>query len=354
MNCPQPRFRSPLTRLLCALLLAAASAAVSEAGVGASSPPDTGLVRRIVPAPVVPDGLVAGRPTDFVIDLDTALDPNVPGRALRAGGTIEVTLPDAFTRDPGVPFRTLFSDPSCMPSTVTCNTVILLQGWPQHPVGFPPPNMPNLWTVAFDAATNTVVVTALQDLPARPPSEPGIKQLHLLLAGFTNPRPGLYRVGVITETGPNGAPETGWGRLRVRPRVRSSLAIAGSFNPGAPNTLYQTTTPGSPTPLPYDLLVWDEGGAPLLNVTARQISPDLAVLVEGERAVGLVTIDAPSGASGQQVTTPTPSFAVSSPVIGVPTARLTVFFTAGEVPGEYVLRFRLFGGNALRTIVVAR
>ena len=152
------------------------------------------------------------------------MDPVVAGRSLRAGRTIRVRLPRAVERDPAVLFRALFSDPSCVPSNVQCNTAILLQGWPQHPIGFPPPNIPNLWTVHFKEDTNSVVVTALQDLLANPRREPGIKQIHMLLTGFTNPLPGLCRVGVVAETGPDGEPETGWGRLLVRPRLRPTIA----------------------------------------------------------------------------------------------------------------------------------
>jgi len=102
------------------------------------------VVAGIDSAPIVADGTTTGRVTDFVIDLAIDMDPAVPGRTLRAGRTIRVTLPEAFERDPAVPFGTLFNNPACAPSNVQCNTAVLLQGWPQHPVGFPPPNMPTL------------------------------------------------------------------------------------------------------------------------------------------------------------------------------------------------------------------
>jgi hypothetical protein len=304
-----------------------------------------GIVESVTNAPVVPDGTSAGAITDFVINLDSDMNPAVAGRTLRAGKTIRVSLPAAFRRDPAVPFRTLFSDPSCVPLNIQCNTAFLLQGWPQHPVGFPPSNMPNLWTVGFDPASNTIIIRALQDLPVNPPPEPGIKQIHLLLAGFTNPRPGLYRVRMVAETGHEGEPEIGWGRLLVLPRAGPAIAIASAFNPGAPNTIYQTAQPGDRTPLPYDLLLWDRTGAPMLNVTVHQIAPHFAELLQDGRVVGLVTIETPPGAQGQQVWSHVPSFPIASPVVGRPTARLTVFFNAGDVPGDYVIRFRLLGGR---------
>ena len=56
----------------------------------------SGIVTSVRNAPVVPDGTVAGAQTDFVITLDTSLDPAVPGRELPALHTIKVTLPEGF------------------------------------------------------------------------------------------------------------------------------------------------------------------------------------------------------------------------------------------------------------------
>ena len=96
----QSPFRALLAYLLVALLLTAPAAATTSSDE-AGGPPEPGLVRQIVGAPVVPVGLVTGRPTDVVIDLDAALDPSLPGRTPRAGGTIRVTLLEAFERHPG-------------------------------------------------------------------------------------------------------------------------------------------------------------------------------------------------------------------------------------------------------------
>ena len=51
----------------------------------AGGPPSGDLVSSIVKAPIVPDGTVAGAATDFVITLDTPLDPSVdaPGASGR-------------------------------------------------------------------------------------------------------------------------------------------------------------------------------------------------------------------------------------------------------------------------------
>ncbi len=90
-----------------------AAAALSFALVGAS------LVLRISDTPVEPsavipeitlppldvrvskantseDGYALGRPTDVVFDLGMSLDPADPGRTLRAGDSIRITLPEEF------------------------------------------------------------------------------------------------------------------------------------------------------------------------------------------------------------------------------------------------------------------
>ena len=65
----------------------------------------SGIVTSVRGAPVVPDGTVAGAQTDFVITLDTSLDPAVPGRELPALHTIKVTLPEGFVNTGALPLR---------------------------------------------------------------------------------------------------------------------------------------------------------------------------------------------------------------------------------------------------------
>jgi len=92
------------------------------------------IVSSIVKAPVVADGDVAGVATDLVIDLDTSLNPAVPGRTLLAGRTIKITLPDQFVDTGSLPLQDVFSSPTCIPGNLQCSTAVLLQGWPQHPI----------------------------------------------------------------------------------------------------------------------------------------------------------------------------------------------------------------------------
>jgi hypothetical protein len=313
----------------------------------ADGPPTDGLVGSIVKAPIIPDGAVAGAATDVVITLDTSLDPSVPGRTLLEGRTIKVTLPDGFKETAGLPFASPGSSPDCRPGNVQCNTGVLLQGWPQHPIA--PPFQK--YAFSYEADTNTIVYTALQDLVPNPPLEPGIKQMHLILVGFQNPGPGRYRVWVEAETGPGGAVESGWGNLHIIPKIRPSINITSAFNAGTPNTIYQEATPGALTPLPYDFLLWNRDGEPFTDVTIKTVNPRHSLLMQGNRVVGHVRVDAPRGATGQEVISETPSFPVDSPVLVVPTARLTAQFRAGSAPGLYVVTFELNGGNSVQMFV---
>jgi len=266
--------------------LALSIAILSQVSAAEATGPGTGIVRSIVKAPVVSDGDVAGEVTDIVINLDTSLDPAVPGRGLSAGNQIRVMLPEAF-ENTGLPIASVFT--GCAPN---CSAAILLQGWPQHPVGFPPPTIAGKWTV-FGEGTHTIVIEALQDIVPAPPGEPGIKQIHLLLFGFRNPHPGHYEIQVEAETGPGGAVEAGAGMVHILPDPRPNLSVTSVFNLGSPNTIYQETETLSLTPFPYDFLLWDQNGQPFTGVEILGKR-----LVKGRRTVGQVSVVGPSGAMG--------------------------------------------------------
>lgn len=315
------------------------------------------IISSVVKAPVAADGDVVDAATDLVINLDTSLDPAVPGRTLLAGHTIKVTLPDEFVNTGSLPLHDLFGSPTCVPGNLQCSTAVLLQGWPQHPI-LPrvPPAPPGTGAPQYSLSlegSNIIVFTANVDLiPGVPLSGPGIKQIHLILNGFRNPsRPGLYPIAVEAETGINGEVERGIGSVHIRPRISPSINVTSAFNPGAPNTIYQTTAPSELTPLPYDFLLWDRAGNPFEGVSVEMIHPHDGLLKQGEEVIGHVVIRTPNGATGQEVFTTGPSLLVNSPVTGVPTARLTVFFRAGIAIGEYVVTFALNGGNAVQMFV---
>jgi hypothetical protein len=307
---------------------------------------DTGIVAGAVKAPITPDGDVAGAPTDFVINLDTSLDPSVPGRTLLTGNTVKITLPDDFVNLGGPVLNPGPPPSSCPPPAGTCSTGVLLQGWPQHPI---PPSPAN-YTVSVEG-TNTIVYTATTDLVPAPPAEPGLKQMHLILRNFVNPGPGRYELTVEAETGPGGAVETGVAVVHIKPNPRASINVTSVFNAGAPNTIYQTAAPGATAPLNYDFLMWDRHGEPAVGVDIRQVNDNHALLLDGRRVVGHVKIDAPRGASGQQIRALGPSTPLVGPILNLDTARLTAQFTAGDTPGVYTTTFSMNNGTSVQMFV---
>jgi hypothetical protein len=304
-----------------------------------------------VKAPVAPDGVTAGAQTDFVISF-ADLDPGVPGIDLRAGGTVRITLPDAFvnTGDPVLP-----SSPACGPPLVVdCSTAVFLQGWPQSPrTDFP--------NVTWEAATNTFVLTAVNDWLAAPPQAPGVKQVHLIALGFLNPeRPGSYPVDVTIQPDPS-SPETisGSGRVRILQRNRPSINVLSTVNPGPPppfpNSIYQTVQRADGAPLDlltYGFYLWGYDREPLVGATIDMNSPRHGLIRGADgHAVGTVSISAPGGARDLALVSGT-SVEVPANITGLPVGLLRAEFSPDpDVAGDYELRFRLFGGNLQRMFV---
>jgi len=315
--------------------------------VGAHPSEGSGIVASVVKAPIDPAGDVAGERTDFVINLDTSLDPTVDGRTLLAGKTIKVTLPDDFVYLGGP----ITNPGACPPAAGTCGTGVLLQGWPQNPI---PPSPAN-YTLSLEG-TQTIVYTATRDLVPGDASlnGPGIKQMHLILTNFVNPKPGRYEFLVEAETGVGGALETGVGVVRVLPKPRASINVTSVKNPPPPfpNTIYQTTTVGSDAPLDWSFLVWDRQGAPALGVEINQVNSRSAQLIQGGKVVGHVSIQAPKGATGQEVSGG-PSVAFVAPVKSEDTGLLTVEFKAGDTAGLYTTTLRMNNGNSVTMYVTA-
>ena len=315
------------------------------------------LISSIAKAPIGPDGNVAGAITDIVIDLDTSLDPAVTGRSLLAGHTIKVTLPEQFINQQLLPVADVFSSPSCVPGNLQCTTAVLLQGWPQHPI-LPaiPPAPPGSGAPQYSLSLeepNTLVFTANVDItPGAALTGPGIKQVHLLFYGFTNPsKPGYYPVSINAETGPDGALETGTAMVHIIPRTRPSINVTSAFNPGSPNTFYQKTLPGELTPLPYDFLLWDRNGAAIEGVSAEMVNTNHALLKLDKRVIGHVNITAPKDATGHEIFTEQASSLTNAPISGIPAGRLTSFFRAGHSTGQYELNFVINGGNSVQMFV---
>lgn len=314
-----------------------------------AAPASDGIVRQIMKAPVVPDGDVAGSPSDIVIDLNTSLDPNVPGRTLLKGKSIKVTFPDAFKRT-GIPLEH-FTAGKCPQQ---CAAVALLQGWPQHPFPFPK------YDLTFEG-TQTIVITANEDLKANPPLDPGLKQIHLLASSHTNPAAGTYVVKVSAETGTNGALETGSGTLTILAAIRPSINPASALSqPPGLNAIYQQASVGQEIGRPFDFLLWGADGKPLTGVIVAPADAATfakytgGLLKQGDNVVGGIIGSAPQGATGQRAFTDGPSKEVKAPATGVPTALLRVRFMVGRVAGAYAPTFELIGGNSWQMHVTAR
>jgi len=337
----------PLVLVLALLfmLLATPPTAVGAAG---------NIVVATPKAPVGADGDVAGRPTDINLVLDRSLDPQIAGRSLLKGGTIRVTLPDAFIR-------------TDVPVTAP-ESGALVKGWPQGGLAG--------YTVTL-AGTHTVVFTATDDIVPTGPDNPGIKVLHVRGRAFTNPAPGTYQIAVSAETGPGGAVETGSGTLIVRPAIVPSINPSNALFPQPSNNNWQRVPVRGLAPLPLDFLLFGADGQPLNGVGVapadRAHFPRYTggLLVQDTNGDGVLdpAIDpvvggiigaAPDGATGQSATSPVAADgrAVLSGHVARPDGTLApgllrVAFRTGDRPGDYAPTFELMGGTAARPTIVA-
>jgi hypothetical protein len=130
------------------------------------------------------------------------------------------------------------------------------------------------------------------------------------------------------------------------PKIRPNVEVA---SPGGANTIYQTTAAWADAPLPWDFLLWDRKGGPMVGVTVEMVNSDFALLKQGKRAVGNIRIHAPDGAQGHVMSGL--SELGASPIKGVPTGRLAVQFRAGSASGRYTTTVTMHGGNALNMFV---
>jgi len=234
-----------------------------------------------------------------------------------------------------------------------------------------------------DPADNALVFTALQDLVPAGPTNPGIKQLLLILNGLTNPQPGEYVLRVEAQTGPGGAWESGSGLYQVLPQTRPSVnvtsvfvaGLAGLEDSGDPpclsptlppnpyNPVYQHTLVGDNAPFVWTLLLWGKNNEPLDDVSLAWSSDSHARLVRGNKAIGHLFIDAPAGAGGYGVeinpegcTTLLPGAPVIAGTPGIgpqPVGRLDLLFHAGDVAGDYTTTLSINNGNSVELVVTA-
>jgi hypothetical protein len=287
---------------------------------------DPALPISTAKAPIVADGTTAGADTDFVVTF-ADVDPDVPGIDIKGGGTISLTLADGFVQD----------DPT-LPMTL-----VVLQGWPQSPrLPFP--------TVLYDDATNTLTGTFPEDYLYLSAANPGPKQVHALLSGFTNPGPGSYPVELTIQPDPSDpATMTGTGTVKIIPKARPSInaisVINGAPPPPFPNSIYQTINTGD-TALLWGFYVWDKNSEPFIGVDLQRKNRDHYTMINDKgRAVGQVRIQAPAGATDYSIDA-TASVPANGAVLGIPTGLLKAQFNHDpDVPGDYAIRWRLNNGN---------
>lgn len=371
----QSKPRSPGLLTLILLLLSAMPAWSGSNGAA-------GMVASIDKAPVVADMDVTSRPNDYVITFDGSLDPHVPGRSLATGDVIKLIFPPEFdlaNLDPAYPLMDVPVPGVCVPGHFLCSTAVILHGWPQQPF-FPPGAFT---TLSINEEENALIYTAVQDLVPNPPTNPGIKQLHLIMNGLINPAPGNYRIRVEAQTGPGGSWESGSGLMQVLPKSRPSINVTsvlvkatsgllgppacgpGTLPPNPDNPIYQWTAVDSPAPFMWTFLLWDKHAGPLDDAW---LDPDPEDenhwhIRRGNRAIGHVFIDAPPGATGQWVEfnpLGCPTLMGAAPVIGPtpgigpqPVGRMDIQFHAGSEPGLYTTTLSLNNGNSVQMFVTA-
>ncbi len=293
----------------------------------------------VTKAPVSGDGTTAGAVTDLVLTF-ADIDPDTSGIGIKAGGKIEIVLPDDFVN-----------------TGQGSASVAVLQGWQASPrvVSFPPPVF--IWTTTVTG--NTITIDMTSDYLPIDAANPGPKQVHLLLNAFVNPGPGSYDIGLkITPDG--GMPDRtrdGTGVVKIIPRARPSVNIVSvlSGNPPPPpfkNVQYQTVEQGI-DPDKVGLYLWDKDAVPFVDVDIVMSNPNHYRFVQQGKTVGHIRVDAPRGASGYTLTTPDgASTATIAAISGVPTAKLiTQFSPDPAATGRYTLTYTMNNGNTQQQFV---
>jgi hypothetical protein len=344
--------RVSLNRGLLALVIAALAASGTAQAESA--------IDSIQKAPIVADGNVHERASDFVINLNVSSDPAEPGVSLELGDEVRVTLPDGFVFDEdaleefpicsvGKPCPSTLIANACLPGTLACSTVVFLQGYPQSAI---PPD------VSRDG--NTLVLTP------RAAIGPVVKNIHIIGKAIVNPGPGKYSVLVRhTDSGGNVLWE-GSGKVRILPRIRRSINVTSVFaslvggGPPFANTIYQTVVSGA-TEFPWNFLVWDHNGEPYSDIELLLVTENHYLLRRKGRTIGHARIDAPEGATGFSINNTVDVTLPGTPVIGLgpggvpppPVQRYEVQFDAGfaPVPGRYTTTLRLNNGNQVEMFV---
>ncbi len=349
------------TRVVC---LAALTATV----VGCATPTPVARTMLTAPAPSTFDGDVAGQPADYVFALVPDTNPFATGIALHAGDSLRLALPKAFKRNVQVPI-----------SPDSDSNLVLTKGWPQGVIP-----VAERYRVRYSAASNSMLVKALQDIAVNGIDAPGVKVIHLRGRSFDNPMPGEYPTSVTHSASDGRVIATWLGRLKVGSAAPAArLAPSNLHLPPGTNADFQKLTPGKVAPHALGLLLWGTQGSAINDVGIAARDPARfprytgGLLVQDtnhdnrldpstDLVVGGIIGAAPEGAKGQLALnltgadgTPVLSGAVLrhagfSAAGGMPNPGLLAFqFRAGDKPGLYRPTVELIGGNSYQFSIEA-
>ena len=325
-------------------------------------------IDSIIKARITADGNVSGRGTDFLINLGVPRD-NSDGLTLPAGHRMEIILPPEFVNNRQVTnvntgmttnadTETVFTSNACTIGNFVCNTSVFVQGWPQRPIATVLPtankNSPDdfqfntpVYLLSTGDTENVFVHEAQMEVrPGSAPPGPGIKQIHMILPGFSIPEvqvptdfPITVRETRVIENDEIEILREGTAPFTVIPETQPSINLTSVFDPMRRNTVYQEVAFGE-DPLPYEFYLWDGDGGSFTGVRFD----GLDVLDESQNKIGRITITGPEGAAGQALAAPNPSTDIDGGDVffNRPTARLTAQFTPGGLAGDYVTTIEMF------------
>lgn len=324
----------------------------------------------VVLAPVVFDGNVAGRATEYVFILVPDDNPAVPGIALGKDETLRIRMPTAFRRNPAVAVQ---SDND--------SNMAMTKGWPQAAI-----KLAGQYSNSYAQDGNAMLIKPSQAIGADGANAPGIKMIHLRGRTFVNPAAGSYPVSVerLAADGRVGAV---WeGAIRVVEQPPAALLAPSNFHlaPGQ-NSNHQRIATGAVTPAPLGLLLWGFDGKPLngVGVAPRDVTrfprytggllvqdsnSDKLLDPAVDTVVGGIIGEAPAEARGQLASSPLG--ADGKPVLSGEAPRnpafppaagggkpnpglLLVQFRSGDRVGAYRPTFELIGGNSFRYTIDA-
>lgn len=325
----------------------------------------------IIPAPVPPDGYVAGQATHIQFVLVPEANPDVKGIGLERGDALVVVMPAAFKRNPASPIR---EDSDF--------NMVLTKGWPQAPV-----RQAGQYGIFYEAANNSIGARAQEPVSPGGANGPGIKFIHLRGNTFINPAAGDYPVEVRHVRRDGTARGTWAGVISVLPAPRAFRLAPTNFHlgPGV-NGDFQKVAPNRDAPLLLGLYLWDGSGNLIDRVgiappdrarfprypdglLIQDLNDDKILDPTVDRVIGGVVIDAPLAAKGQAVRSPAgpdgrivlsgelPRSIAFPPATGpgkLEHGLVPIQFRTGTLPGAYRATIALLDGSSYGFTIIAQ